>query len=307
MTLDDHFRQYQRSVHTPSLRKFVHDKDKLCNFSHVLPSLFQEELIDNIPGALDNKFYFVPNTTFYVDLMEKFRRSYDIVDERVIGFPTETDIWNKIEDLASKSFIIVFNGSAPEHHLQYTIRSKSNQFKTDQQYSRNLPEVATRNSNEYISEGFIGIQHAIDSTFFGTVTGGRSVYRIEMERFPAPPELPKSSKIHDLGIYFIIFSAFICISLVFTRVVEEKACGFREQLKNATRFSFLNNVALFSVNLLQMLLLFYIILAVTYFDRFWFSVNVVYAVLLIALFLSSIISFTFLVSAFFESSEFLKH
>lgn len=235
--------------------------------------------------------------------MEKFRRTYEIVDERVIGFPTEADIWNQIEDLPSRSFIIIFNGSAPEHELQYTIRSKSNHFQTDQQYSKNLPEVATKNSNEYISDGFIGLQHALDFTFFETVSSGNSIYRVEMERLPSPPDQPIASRIHDIGIYIIIFSAFICISLIFTRVVEEKACGFREQLKNATRFSFLNNVALFSLNLLQMLMLFYVCLAITYFKGFWFSVNVFYVWLLIALFLVSIISFTFLVSAFFESSE----
>jgi ABC-2 family transporter protein len=238
--------------------------------------------------------------------MEKFRYNYEIVDERVMGFPTEADIWSQIEDLGSKSFIIIFDETAPKNQLHYTIRSKSNRFQTDQQYSKDLPTIANKMSNEYISDGFIGLQHAIDLAFFETVTSEPSAYRIELERLPSPPEQPIASRIHDLGIYIIIFTAFICISLIFTRVVEEKACGFREQLKNATRFSFLNNVALFSVNLVQMLLLFYVCLAITYFKGFWFSVNVFYAVLLIALFLISIISFTFLVSAFFESSEFTK-
>lgn len=235
--------------------------------------------------------------------MEKFRYNYNVLDERVIAFASEEDIWNQIEDLESRSFIIVFNESAPEHHLQYTIRSKSNHFQTDQQYSKNLPQIANKFSNEYISDGFIGLQHAIDFTFYSTVTKDHSVYRVELERLPSPPYQPIASRIHDFGIYVVIFSAFICISLIFTRVVEEKACGFREQLKNATRFSFLNNVALFSVNFLQMLVLFYVCLVITYFKGFWFSVNVFYVVLLIALFLTSIISFTFLVSAFFESSK----
>lgn len=237
-------------------------------------------------------------------MMEAFRYKFQIVDERVIGFKTEADIWNEIEDLQSRSFIIVFNGSAPRNHLQYTIRSKSNHFQTDQQYSKNLPEIASKMSNEYLSDGFVGLQHALDLTFFEIVNNASLAYNVQMERFPSPPDHPVASRILDLGIYIIIFSAFICISLIFTRVVEEKACGFREQLKNATRFSYLNNVALFAVNLLQMLLLFYICVIITYFNGFWFSVNVVYVFLLIALFMTSIICFTFLVSAFFESSEF---
>ena len=226
-----------------------------------------------------------------------------IVDERVEGFTTETEIWNKIGDLDSRSFIIVFNGSALDNQLQYTIRSKSNHFQTDQQYSKNLPEIFTKVTNEYIKDGFVGLQHAIDKIFFKKVTEGPSDYRVEMERILSPPDQPVGSRILEIGVYFIIFSAFICISLIFTRVVEEKACGFREQLKNATRFSYLNNVALFSANLLQMMLLFYICFIITCIKGYWFSVNVFYAVLLIALFLISIISFTFLVSAFFESSK----
>jgi hypothetical protein len=227
------------------------------------------------------------------------RYSLEILDECVKGFKSENDIWNEIGDLNSRSFIIIFNETAEQDHLQYTIRMKSNHFKTDQQYSKNLPEIASSVNNDYISDGFLGLQHSIDLTFFEKVTGASADYRIEMERLPSPPEQPVASRILDIGV-----SAFICISLIFTRVVEEKACGFREQLKNATRFSFLNNVALFSVNFTQMLLLFYVILLITYIKGFWFSVNVLYAVLLIALFLVSIICFTFLVSAFFESSEY---
>lgn len=235
--------------------------------------------------------------------MERFRRKNDIVDERVIGFKSEPDIWNHIEDIGTRSFIILFNETSPNNHLSYTIRSKSNNFMTDQQYSKDLPTIANKFSNEYISGGFLALQHAMDFTYFEIVTNRvDSAYRVELERLPSPASTPMRSKISDLGLYIIIFSAFISISLIFTRVVEEKACGFREQLKNATRFSFLNNIALFTVNYVQMLLLFSICLAITYFKGLWFSVNIFYPTLLIIAYLVSIISFTFLVSAFFESS-----
>lgn len=239
--------------------------------------------------------------------MERFRRHHDIVDERVVGFDDEADIWNQIEDLNARSFIIIFDTSAPKNHLSYTIRTKSNHFQTDQQYSKDLPTITSKTMNEYIQDGFSGVQHAIDTTYFETVTDKPDTsYLIELERFPSPVHDPQASRIDDFGLYFIIFSAFICISLIFTRVVEEKSCGFREQLKNATRFSFLNNVALFVVNHIQMLTLFYICLLITYIKGFWFSVNIFYPALLIFFFIISLISFTFLVSAFFESSELVK-
>lgn len=238
--------------------------------------------------------------------MERFRIQNDIVDERVIGFKTQTDIWNQIEDLKSRSFIVIFDELGPENKFRYTIRSKSNHFHTDQQYSKDLPGKAAQVFNEYIIHGFSGLQLALDLTYFDIKTNRLGTeYRIELERMPSPAHDPIESKLNDLGLYFIIFSAFICISLIFTRIVEEKSCGFREQLKNATKFSFLNNIALFTVNHLQMLLLFYICLFITYVKGFWFSVNIFYPALLIAFYITSIISFTFLVSAFFESSKFV--
>lgn len=242
-----------------------------------------------------------------MDLMEKFRLRHEILDERVVGFKSEGDIWNEIEDLNSRSFIIKFDDPSPSKRFSYTIRMKTNHFQTDQQYSKDLPGVTSKNTNEYIEDGFSALQQALDLEFFAFVGKLEEPdYHIELESFPSPAHDPIASKIDEIGLYFIIFSAFISISLIFTRMVEEKACGFREQLKNATRYSFLNNVALFTMNHLQMLFLFYSCLAITYFKGFWFSVNIFYPILLTFFFITAIISFTFLVSAFFESSKSLK-
>lgn len=236
--------------------------------------------------------------------MEEVRLKHYIVDERVVGFKSEADAWNNVEDMNSRSFMIIFDTEAPSNVFRYKIRTRSNHFMTDQQYSRDLPKITSKTRNEYIAEGFLAVQQALSKEFFEIkAKNPGSSYHIELEALPSPNHKPKESKLYDFGYYFIIFSSFICISLVFTRIVEEKSCGFREQLKNATRHSFLNNVALFSVNHLQMLLLFLICLIITYVKGFWFSVNIVYPLLLIIVYITSIISFTFLVSAFFESSK----
>jgi ABC-2 family transporter protein len=236
--------------------------------------------------------------------MEKFRMKVDMQDERVIGFKTEGDIWNQIEDLGSHSFIIVFNDSEDKSKLQYVIKSKSNKFQTDRHYSKDLSSVANKVTNEYVSEGFLGIQFALDTLFYEISTNTKEVpYVIQVERMPPLSRDPIASKIDILGLFIIIFAVFISIALIFTRMVEEKSCGFREQLKNATPYSYLNNVALYSVNYVQMLSVFFILLLVTYFKGIWFSVNFLYPVLLVSLFVTAIIMFTFLVSAFFESSK----
>lgn len=235
--------------------------------------------------------------------MESFRNKIIIQDERIIGFRNEADIWKNIEDLGSRSFIVIFHGN--ESHFDYTIKSKSNRFMTDRHYSKDLNSISSKVSNEYVNYGFLGIQYALDTTYYESIVRNEKIpYVIQVERMPSLSHDPVSSQINSFGLFIIIFSALICIALIFTRMVEEKACGFREQLKNATRFSYLNNAALFSANHVQMTLLFFFCLFITYICKgVWFSVNFFYPLLLTFLFITSIITYTFLVSAFFESSE----
>jgi len=259
----------------------------------------------SLSSNVEDKIYFVPNSTFFNDLMETFRLKAEIQDERVQGFSTEAEVWSRMDELGSRSFIIIFNGTEHQNHLSYKIRSKSNKFRTDQQYSKDLPSIHNMNSNEYIDYGFLAIQHALDKLYYEAIKGEPLNYEVELERIQSPQQTPIQSRLHDAGLYIIIFSSIFCISLIFTRMIEEKSCGFREQLKNATPFSFLNNVALFTTNHLQLLFLLYFCLIITFIKSFWFSVNVFYPIVLMILFATALISFTFLVSAFFESSKFL--
>jgi hypothetical protein len=236
--------------------------------------------------------------------MEEFRKKVPMQDERVVGFKSEQDIWKNIGDLGSKSFIVTFKGDGSGNKLDYTIKSKSNHFSTDRHYSKDLNSIASKTTNDYVNDGFLGIQYGIDTSYYEKMARIDKIpYEIQVERMPSLSKTPPASLIDSLGLFIIIFSALICIALIFTRMVEEKACGFREQLKNATRFSFLNNVALFTVNHVQMMILFFFCLFVTYLKGVWFSVNFFYPLLLTFLFITSLITFTFLVSAFFESSK----
>lgn len=258
-------------------------------------------MTDKISQSLGNKIYFVPNDTFFSKFMEEFRLENEILDENVVGFPNEDYAWSMIGDLGSRSFLVKFDTSSNKT-FSYTIRTKSNDFHTDQQYSKNLYGIYDKLLNEYVDTGFLGLQFALDSRYLESIQADSS-YQIELERLPKPSQVPKSSQIDDVGLYIIIFSVLISISLIFTRLVEEKSCGFREQLKNATRYSYLNNCALFIINAVQMAVLFYLCLAITYSTGIWFSVNLFYAVLLITFYVISILSFTLLVSAFFEHSK----
>lgn len=126
---------------------------------------------------------------------------------------------------------------------------------------------------------------------------------MELERFPDPAFQHQTSKILEFAKYVVLFTSILLIYLVIIRLVEEKACGFKEQLKNATRFSYLNNFALFFVNLVQLLVIIYLCFFITYAKNLWELVDFFYPMMLILLFSVAIICYTFLISAFFESSK----
>lgn len=63
----------------------------------------------------------------------------------VIGLPSENDVWRESET-NHRFFAIIFdlsrNQSSIPENLRYKIRTKSNKFYTDKQYSRNLHSIA---------------------------------------------------------------------------------------------------------------------------------------------------------------------
>lgn len=222
-----------------------------------------------------------------------------------MGFASEEDMW-KIYDVTPKFFAIIFELNEADgvpKNLKYMIRTRNNHFKTNLQFSKNLNEIYQKLGNEYITSGFAALEFAIGETFLKMQKV--DLFTIELERFPDPAVQHQTSKILEFGKYVVLFSSIILIYLVIIRLVEEKACGFKEQLKNATRFSYLNNFALFFVNLLQLLTIIYLCFLITYAKNLWDLIDFFYPVMLILLFSISIICYTFLISAFFESSEFL--
>lgn len=259
--------------------------------------IYKKILDLTLPSALD-RIYYVPSTTFNANLMETFRRKHFVLDEQVIGFKNEAHLWNNVGNLTARSFVVIFN-EASEKRLSYTIRSMSNRFHTDKQYSNKLE---SKLANQYISDGFLALQHALDMTFFELVTKQKkSSFDVEVELLKTPSF---NSKLNMIGIFIIIFSSLFCISLILARIMEEKSTGFRELVKNATRFSFLNNFVFAIVSYLQMLLLLIGVWLITLCAGYWFSVNVIYAIMLIVLFITSIICYTYFVSALFDSGKF---
>lgn len=219
----------------------------------------------------------------------------------VQGFANESEMWKTIEDVSSKSFIIQFDNDAS--NFKYTIRTKNNLFNTHQQYSKDLNTISSKSRNEYITSGFAGFQYMLDTSYYIAKSGKPLDYKLELNRLPQPNKIAMKSEILKFGLNVVVFASLISMWLIFSRLVEEKSCGFKEQLKNATSFSSHNNLSLFVTNVLQMVTIFLICFGVGLMDGIWLSVNVFYPICLIILFVLSLISYTFLISAFFESGQ----
>lgn len=128
-------------------------------------------------------------------------------------------------------------------------------------------------------------------------------FQLELERLPSPDHEAKQSKISQFGMLIVIFSVIFMIYQILIRLVEEKTIGFREQLRNVTKYNYLNNFVLFLVNLLQLFLIFAVCYFITIFFGVWEFVADFYVILLLFLFVVAVIAYTFFVSSLFESSE----
>jgi hypothetical protein len=90
--------------------------------------------------------------------------------------------------------------------------------------------------------------------------------------------------------------------LIILPSIETKATGFDEHLKTTSRFSYLNGIVIYAVNLVQILLIVMVIFVVFAVYNLFGCINIGYPLLLAVLFVTAMMSFSFLLQAAFESS-----
>jgi hypothetical protein len=103
-----------------------------------------------------------------------------------------------------------------------------------------------------------------------------------------------------LAIMFLAYYLF----LIIVPSIGIKATGFHEHLKIVSRFSYLNGVVTYVVNLIQLLLVVFAIFAIFLVYEVFGCISIGYPLLLTILFITAMMSFTFLLVAMFESSKF---
>lgn len=117
---------------------------------------------------------------------------------------------------------------------------------------------------------------------------------------PLPRERPdKDSRIH-IALFSGIFTILQLQFLILSSLIQEKECGFNEYLKNITKYHNLNNICIFSVNYVFILISLFIQILILYYFGVFEYISLIHPIILIILHLFAQMSFTFFISSLFH-------
>jgi hypothetical protein len=126
-----------------------------------------------------------------------------------------------------------------------------------------------------------------------------------LTQFPLPGG-PRPVKVHFVPAAWSVALLITAYQLdqIIIPLIETKATGFNEHVKSVSRFAYLNGVAIYVVNLVQILVtVFALFIIFSLYDVFG-CIGIGYPLLFAALSATAALSFAFLLQATFESSEF---
>jgi uncharacterized Tic20 family protein len=126
-----------------------------------------------------------------------------------------------------------------------------------------------------------------------------------LTKYPQPSGQRPSKIKFDAAAFALtmMFAAFLSF-LIILPSIKTKATGFDENLKHATRFSYMNGVVVYVGNLVQVLLIVIIMFVIFFVFDVFGCISICYPFFLTFLFVTAMMSFSFLLRATFESSKF---
>uniref|UniRef100_A0A8D8AHC9 ATP-binding cassette sub-family A member 3 n=1 Tax=Culex pipiens TaxID=7175 RepID=A0A8D8AHC9_CULPI len=268
--------------------------------------LTEDDVVAFYPTGSFSKLLYAPSNDFTEELIEHTRMKLFVTHDRVESFTTTTELEHALL-VTSDFFAIVFDSnSSANTRLSYTIRTKNNNFRTGEVYSRDLFTSYLKDRNEYFESGFLALQYAIERSFLELRTGlaDQVLPEYEFKHVPLGGARPQeASQIYAVCIVVAIFVAVACTYLLLVPLVEEKASGMKEYLKIATPYSYWNEVAVFGINLLHLGLISMACVVISCVASVWelTAAQMVSASLLFLLFITCMIAYTFFISALLES------
>ncbi|XP_055544994.1 phospholipid-transporting ATPase ABCA1 isoform X2 [Wyeomyia smithii] len=203
-------------------------------------------------------------------------------------------------------YAIDFATNSSEARLSYTIRSKNNNFRTEQIYSRDLYSSYLKDRNEYFESGFLALQYAIEKSFVEIRTGlsEETLPEYNFQHVPLMADRPQeSSEIFVVSMMLAVFISVACTYLLLVPLVEEKSSGMKEYLKIATPASYWNEVAYVITNFVHLAIIAVVCMIITNTAAVWelTVAQTICAYFLLFLFLICTITFAFFVSTLLES------
>jgi len=93
----------------------------------------------------------------------------------VHSFPNNDELIHYFElHRTNRDFAIIFENNEPNDKdiptiLNYTIRTRNNNFRTGEIYVNNVFDVAMKEIDEYIDSGFLALQRSLDQSFLEMV------------------------------------------------------------------------------------------------------------------------------------------
>lgn len=130
-------------------------------------------------------------------------------------------------------------------------------------------------------------------------------FQLEFKKFPLNArERKQFIGIKQTGIFVVIIYSFTALlNMILVPMVEEKGCGVKEFLRIASSQSYLNNMTFFFTNLLIGSIIFGMTVIIAACYQLLGHVVGLWLVILLFLYLTSAIAFTFLLSVAFDSGK----
>lgn len=130
------------------------------------------------------------------------------ISSRISGihaFDSETELQQFFhQHKKNRDFAIIFAQDGSNGQLNYTIRTRNNNFKTEQIYLNNIYEIANRDIDEYIDSGFLALQRSIDKAYI-ELTTDQTRDEFKVTYLPESTPLPPNS-IHSDNEIFVLIS-----------------------------------------------------------------------------------------------------
>nr|XP_029725334.1 ATP-binding cassette sub-family A member 2 [Aedes albopictus] len=269
------------------------------------PVSSQDDIVDAFPSGSYSKVFYAPENVFTKELIELVRIKLFITIDRVESFATLAEMEQMLL-FSQDYYAIAFDRNSSRQHLSYTIRSKNNNFRTDEIYSRDVYGSYLKDRNTYYESGFLALQYGIEKSFVEMSTGlaEGTLPEFYYEHIPvAGPRPQESSQIFVVSMMLAVFVSVACTYLLLVPLVEEKASGMKEYLKIATSCSYWNEIAIFLMNFAHLIVVVVLCMVVTLLANIWeaTAAQMVFVCILLFLFVICSISFTFFISTLLES------